>query len=227
MGNILSQQEQEPSYSQEEIDELLNNYVVKNDLANFARTSDFDKFAGKSDLDSYQPKGDYVAKGDLASYQPKGEYVAKSDLASYQPKGEYAAKSDLGGYALANHNHDADLKTKTMWCATGDVCEVPANKYVHINNIRFSNNWSAYSPNGGNDKSEISNDTSDYKQLMIVGNSSSGVRTVGIWDKLNVNGNLDVTGTLSIGGKKLDDYISAKAVSDFKEFVIAVLKADF
>lgn len=40
--------------------------------------------------------------------------------------------------------------------------------------------------------SVIANDTDKYKQLMLVGNKSSGIRTVGIWDKLNVNGQLCV-----------------------------------
>ena len=106
MGNILSQQE--PSYSQEEIDELLKK---KQQQGDYAKSSDFIN---------------YVKKIELASYQPKGDYAAKSDLANYQAKGDYA---------LTNHNHDADLKTKTMWCATGDLCEIPANK-----NVKFGGN---------------------------------------------------------------------------------------
>jgi len=115
MGNILSQQE--PNYSQEEIDELLKKKQQKGD---YAKSSDFINYVKKIELASYQPKGDYAAKSDLASY------AAKSDLANYQAKGDYA---------LTNHNHDADLKTKTMWCATGDLCEIPANK-----NVKFGGN---------------------------------------------------------------------------------------
>ena len=45
----------------------------------------------------------------------------KTSLSNFQPKGDYAPTT---------HNHDADLKTKTMWCADGNICQVPANKYV-------------------------------------------------------------------------------------------------
>ena len=40
---------------------------------------------------------------------------------------------------------------------------------------------------------------------MIVGNRSdgSGKWTVGVWDKLNVNGDLNMTGSIKIGGAVL------------------------
>ena len=66
---------------------------------------------------------------------------------------------------------------------------------VTTNDIKITNAWSNF-PNTGKDKSEISNDTNQFKQLMIVGNrSAGGARQVGVWDKLNVNGDLNVTGT--------------------------------
>ncbi len=67
------------------------------------------------------------------------------------------------------------------------------------NKLLFSTKWTGFpddKPNGA----EISNDTDDFKQLMIVGNKSAGgVRTVGVWDKLNVNGQL------CVGSKCVDE----------------------
>lgn len=73
-----------------------------------------------------------------------------------------------------------------------------------IQNIKFTNAWSAY-PDDKIDAAEISNDVGNYKTLMIVGNKAKsqgkGLRTVGIWDQLDVNGQLNVAGGLS-GTKK-------------------------
>jgi hypothetical protein len=71
---------------------------------------------------------------------------------------------------------------------------------VETNNIRFSQKLSGYSDNK-TDKSEIANDTSDYQQLMIVGNKSGGTRKVGIWDELEVNGNLSAKKNLNTTGE--------------------------
>ena len=69
------------------------------------------------------------------------------------------------------------------------------NPYTR-NSIQFTNVWSG-TPDNTTNVSEISNDTGEFKQLMIVGNKSAGgARTVGVWDKLNVNGDLNVTGNL-------------------------------
>jgi hypothetical protein len=63
------------------------------------------------------------------------------------------------------------------------------------NPIRFSSKWSGF-PDDKTSGAEISNDVTDYKTLMIVGNKSAGgVRSVSIWDVLNVNGNLRVAFT--------------------------------
>jgi hypothetical protein len=60
--------------------------------------------------------------------------------------------------------------------------------------------------------SVIANDTDKYKQLMIVGNkSSSGARTVGIWDKLNVNGQL------CVGSTCVNEDIFAKLVASISQ----------
>jgi hypothetical protein len=65
------------------------------------------------------------------------------------------------------------------------------------NPIRFTSGWSGF-PEGATNQAEISNDTGTYKTLMLVGNRSAGsVRRVSVWDRLEVNGDLQVTGTIS------------------------------
>ena len=55
-----------------------------------------------------------------------------------------------------------------------------------INNIKFSSKWSSY-PDGAIDKSEISNDTENFKSLMIGGNKSGkGLRRVSMWDQVAI-----------------------------------------
>jgi hypothetical protein len=75
------------------------------------------------------------------------------------------------------------------------------------NPIRFTSGWSMFPNVATKDKAtdkknraEISNDTDSYKELMIVGNASAGTenplgtdwlqRRVGVWDRLDVHGEL-------------------------------------
>ena len=68
-------------------------------------------------------------------------------------------------------------------------------------NLRFSSAWSG-SPDAANGvNSEISNDVGAYKALMLVGNrSAGGQRRVGVWDRLDVHGNVGIDQQLCIGG---------------------------
>jgi hypothetical protein len=75
---------------------------------------------------------------------------------------------------------------------------VGANHIDLKSKIKLSGKWMN---SAGPKNSEISNDTTTFKTLMIVGNSSAaGVRKVGIWDHLDVNGNQNVTGNLAVNG---------------------------
>jgi hypothetical protein len=72
------------------------------------------------------------------------------------------------------------------------------------NPIRFTSAWTAF-PDGFLDRAEICNDTGTFKTLMIVGNRSAGLgpglgRRVSVWDILDVNGNLNVTGAATKPG---------------------------
>jgi prefoldin subunit 5 len=85
----------------------------------------------------------------------------------------------------------------------GNNVEIGAPLYtgeIYTNGLKFSKNWTGY-PDNATDKSEISNDITNYKQLMIVGNKSAGSnRKVGVWDELSVHGNQIIDGDLSVGG---------------------------
>jgi uncharacterized protein (UPF0333 family) len=80
--------------------------------------------------------------------------------------------------------------TNYVWMSDGTVG-------INDNKLRFSNKWTGWTEQA-TDKAEISNDATDFKQLMIVGNKSSGegVRKVGIWDRLDVHGDQSVAGTM-------------------------------
>ena len=68
------------------------------------------------------------------------------------------------------------------------------------NAINFTSSWSSTPDAPATTVSEISNDTSGYQRLMIIGNRSGGVdRRVGIWDRLAIAGG-DYTYVLSVTG---------------------------
>lgn len=95
--------------------------------------------------------------------------------------------------------------SKPVYTANGSISDTNL-----IQNIKFTNAWSAY-PDNKQDGAEISNDVGQFKTLMIVGNKAKsegkGVRTVGIWDELDVNGKLNVTGGLSGTGSGVFDWV--------------------
>jgi len=67
------------------------------------------------------------------------------------------------------------------------------------NPIRFTFSWNGF-PDAVANQAEISNDTSAFRTLMIVGNRSAGLgRRVSVWDRLEVNGTFITTGNVGIG----------------------------
>ena len=109
----------------------------------------------------------------------------------------------------SSHIYDnGDLHINTddnMWMSAPTNLNISTNNTDITNpktnqNLRFSSVWTGSTDNvTGN--SEISNDITGYKQLMIVGNrSGGGPRKVGIWDELDVNGQLNVNGNQNITG---------------------------
>ncbi len=83
-----------------------------------------------------------------------------------------------GGIVFRTNN------TTTMQLASSGAPQFLAN----TNPLNISSAWSG-TPDITTNASEISNDTSAYKTLMIVGNRSAGLgRRVSVWDRLEVNG---------------------------------------
>ena len=112
----------------------------------------------------------------------RNTYLTKDDATS-----TYVKKTDAG----------TAINTATLNVA--DNLKADKN-FSETNKIRFSNKWTGF-PDNATDKSEISNDTDGFKKLMIVGNKSAGgERKVGIWDKLDVHGNLGVDRSATVGG---------------------------
>jgi hypothetical protein len=76
------------------------------------------------------------------------------------------------------------------------------------NPVRITSQWSGF-PDTTTNQAEISNDTANYKTLMIVGNKSNDGKTrrVSLWDRLEVNGSLKVNslqiGNTTIGEREL------------------------
>ena len=86
----------------------------------------------------------------------------------------------------------------TVSSSAGDALAVTGNARLGANPVKVSGGWSGF-PDAAPNQAEIANDTGSYKTLMIVGNKSGGgnVRRVGIWDQLDVNGTMNVTGALT------------------------------
>ncbi len=88
------------------------------------------------------------------------------------------------------------------------------------NPIRFTSAWSGF-PDGTDvtNQAEISNDTSGYKTLMIIGNKSNdkATRRVSVWDRLEVNGTLHVTSGLSVDSGKA---VSGIPIIDFQSQMV-------
>ena len=90
-----------------------------------------------------------------------------------------------------------------------DALEVAGNLQILTgtgsNPIRFTSTWSDFSnlTDAFTNRAEISNDTKDYKTLMIVGNKSNdqNTRRVSVWDRLEVNGQMSATKDIICEGR--------------------------
>ena len=125
----------------------------------------------------------------------------------------FASKTEL-----ANLNTSLMTAINTIKSGTGSILDtLTVNKsFVSkgdaiINDIRFSKGWTGY-PDNATDRSEISNDISGSKKLMIVGNKSAGAeRKVGVWDRLDVHGTLGVDNSAVAGQVRGNDWVAAGA----------------
>ena len=84
---------------------------------------------------------------------------------------------------------------KTTEKKVNDMATIVAADYIDLKSgIRLSKNWKE---GATATTSEISNDIKAKNGLMLVGNKSSGIRKVGVWDHLEVHGTQNVTNNFS------------------------------
>jgi hypothetical protein len=114
-------------------------------------------------------------------------HYSNSRLASFMyyesANNRFTIGRDMGSGAISAVNIQGSLQVNGQ-----------TNILTSSNPIRFSSAWSRF-PDDKTNGAEICNDTDNYKTLMLVGNKSNGgKRRVSVWDELEVNGNLKVTG---------------------------------
>ena len=163
----------------------------------------------------------YTSKAEFAAL-PKGaaldaRYALKSEVAAFDramndKQLKLRGAGDGNHYVAYTNNNNIDgarvqghqggqLGTNLGGDKTALQWDKDNNVFVNMstNPLKFSSKWSGF-PDGINNGSEISNDTADYKKLMIIGNKSAGAeRRVGIWDRLDVHGTLGVDGAAFVG----------------------------
>lgn len=99
---------------------------------------------------------------------------------------------------------DLEKKVETQNLNVGGNL-IADNSKVITNNILLSKQYMGYA---NESKAEISNDSVDYKQLMLVGNKAGDgeQRRVGMYDRVDVHGDMDVHGnwvSRSIEGQRM------------------------
>ena len=162
-----------------------------------------DKFNGQSVTREwilrYWPQGTIGLKGQIGSTGPDGEEGLKGSTGSSGSKGETGSRGPEG--ERGPDGAEGPQGPIGLQGITGFGTDV-------INNVKFSQGWQNF-PASATNTSEISNDITGDKKLMIVGNrSAGGVRKVGILGELNINGRsnngqsnngqLNVTGNFQI-----------------------------
>ena len=116
----------------------------------------------------------------------------------------YTNNNNVDGARVQGHQ-GGQLGTNAGGDKTALQWDKDNNVFVNMstNPLKFSANWTAF-PDNIKNGSEISNDTGNFKKLMIVGNKSAGAeRRVGVWDRLDVHGNLGVDGSATVSGRNI------------------------
>jgi len=178
---------------------LLQSYALKTDLDNV-----------KGPQDPQGPIGPIGPTGPAGIVGPPGPQgpVGPMGPAGVGPAGPAGPPGPQGpqgpqGPPVGNFTCNAD----------GSVCTTAGK-------LNFTRNWRNLT-SSATDAAEISNDTGTYKQLMIVGNTTSGTRTVGVWDRLNMNGTLQMNGDIALN----DHPIHIRASTDNNHLL--TYKSDF
>lgn len=141
-----------------------------------------------------------ILRADCPNNVQSEENYANANL-SNEALGDIASIYNNGTLTATNITSTGTLTSNNLTATNATMTNATATSLVG-GGIKLSNKWSSY-PDNAADRAEISNDTSSYKTLMIVGNKSNdskGPRRVGIWDDLTMNGNMTTTGNMTVNG---------------------------
>ena len=199
------------SYTKGENDSTFATFATKTDLNNAAKSAT-DTFATITALNNaassatatFQPKGSYALVGASYTkvesdglYPTKGTFDAAIKTGADGLAARYTkAEVDTKVTSLVNNNTLTDLKPKTMWCADGEFCQVPAGKkgftngaiIIHDNTIKNDTGRMHIS---GNERLYLLN-----KDGVIIGKEWGG------------NGNLQIQGSLYVQGRDILDELN-------------------
>ncbi len=119
------------------------------------------------------------------------------DLLRWNPNGDLVELGGFQGVNLGFTRNAANVVAPALTVREGAI-DVGLNG----NPLRLSTNWQN-TPAIGTNYAEISNDNGTYKTLMIIGNRSNdgNTRRVSVWDRLEVNGELAVSGGLRVADR--------------------------
>ena len=181
------------SYTKAEDDTKYATFATKTDLNN----------AGSSATNTFQPKGNYALVG--ASYtkaESDGLYPLKTTYDAAVKAGNDGlaqrytkAEVDTKVTSLVNNNTLLDIKPKTMWCADGDVCQIPAGKKG------FTNGTIVIDTNTiKNDKAGEAGRIHVYGGERLYLLNKDGVIVGREWGG---SGNLSVQGNINVSGRNL------------------------
>lgn len=146
-----------------------------NNVEGFGNTSQFNTEAVQTIASVYNSGGQSISNMNITQ-KLNSQNVSDFKGGDGEHGGTHLPFADGKNYISGNENWirgDAFIKSKAG------------------NTLKFSSGWSAY-PDDKNNASEISNDTGQFKSLMIAGNKSAGGnRKVSLWDDVKISGNLE------------------------------------
>ena len=106
----------------------------------------------EEDNNKFQLKGDYALKSDIKTID---SYTKQEIDNKFALKGDYVLKSDIKTIdSYTKQEIDNKIKTVTMWCADGGLCQLPTN----IKGIQLGN----YKLKSENDKLCVSDSSTTY-----------------------------------------------------------------
>jgi hypothetical protein len=101
-------------------------------LVNWATFDDANKSDLINKLKAYKefvgPKGDSGDRGDKGDIGSVGAKGDKGDRGEKGDKGDKGDRGDQGAAGIPGQVSYDDMKTKSMWCADGELCKIPAGK---------------------------------------------------------------------------------------------------